>query len=194
MLNSVHYIQYLLGLAPALTNTTEAERACLRRHALGKRRLVEIGVWHGVNTRAFREAMSADGVLLAVDPFRRSWFGIRGYGWARRIAHHEVSQCCNGRVLWIERPGAEAPVQDELKSYLPVDFIFIDGNHSYEGLRGDWLAWKNHVAAGGVVALHDSRGRNNCGSERFTRDVIRLDPGFEWLEEVDSLTVLRRRT
>ena len=97
MLNSLHFIRYLLGLAPALTQTTDAERACLRRHAQGKRRLAEIGVFHGVNTRAFREAMAPDGVLLAVDPFPRRFFGIRGYGWARRIAHREVARGGNGR-------------------------------------------------------------------------------------------------
>ena len=192
-LNSIHYVQYRLGLAAASTQTSEAERACLRRHAAGKRRLVEIGVWHGVNTRAFREAMSPEGVIIAVDPFHRCFFGVRGFGWARRIAHREVEKTKNGRVLWIERLGQEASSLGEVQPFLPVDFIFIDGDHSYEGLRGDWLAWKERVAAGGIVALHDSRGRNGCGSERFTQDVILKDSGFEQVDEIDSLTVLRRK-
>ena len=192
-LNSIHYLQYRLGLASASTQTSDAERACLRRHATGKKRLVEIGVWHGVNTKAFREAMSPEGVILAVDPFRRCFFGIRGFGWARRIAHREVEKTRNGRVLWIERLGKEVPALAEVQPFLPVDFIFIDGDHSYEGLRDDWQAWKDHVAAGGIVALHDSRGRNGCGSERFTQDVILKDPGFARTEEIDSLTVLRRK-
>lgn len=192
-LNSIHYLRYRLGLASASTQTSGAERACLRRHATGKKRLAEIGVWHGVNTRSFREVMSPDGVMIAVDPFHRRFFGIRGFGWARRIAHREVAKANNGRVLWIERLGKDVPSLDEVKPLLPVDFIFIDGDHSYEGLRDDWQAWKGHVAAGGIVALHDSRCRNECGSERFTRDVILRDPGFERTEEIDSLTILRRK-
>ena len=191
--NSIHYVRYRLGLASASTQTSEAERACLRRHAAGKKRLVEIGVWHGVNTKAFREAMSPEGVMLAVDPFRRCFFGIRGFGWARRIAHREVEKTSNGRVVWIERLGREAPSLAEVQPFLPVDFLFIDGDHSYEGLRADWQAWKNHVAAGGIVALHDSRCRNGCGAERFTRDVILEDAGFEPVDAIDSLTVLRRK-
>ena len=191
--NSIHYVRYRLGMASASTQTSEAERACLRRHAAGKKRLVEIGVWHGVNTKAFREAMSPEGVMLAVDPFRRCLLGIRGFGWARRIAHREVEKTSNGRVVWIERLGREAPSLAEVQPFLPVDFLFIDGDHSYEGLRADWQAWKNHVAAGGIVALHDSRGRNGCGSERFTRDVILEDAGFEPVDAIDSLTVLRRK-
>ena len=191
--NSIHYVRYRLGMASASTQTSEAERACLRRHAAGKKRLVEIGVWHGVNTKAFREAMSPEGVMLAVDPFRRCLLGIRGFGWARRIAHREVEKTSNGRVVWIERLGREAPSLAEVQPFLPVDFLFIDGDHSYEGLRADWQAWKNHVAADGIVALHDSRCRNGCGSERFTRDVILEDAGFEPVDAIDSLTVLRRK-
>ena len=191
--NSIHYVRYRLGLASASTQTSEAEQACLRRHATGKGRLVEIGVWHGVNTRAFRAAMSPEGVVIAIDPFCRFFFGIRGFGWARRIAHREVEKTGNGRVVWVERLGQEAPALAEVQPFLPVDFIFIDGDHSYEGLRGDWLAWKDHIAAGGIVALHDSRCRNGCGSEKFTQDAILRDPGFDRVDEIDSLTVLRRK-
>ena len=193
MLNSLHYLNYRLGRASALTQTTEAERAGLRRHAQGRKRLAEIGVFHGVNTRAFREAMAADGVLLAVDPFPRRFFGIRGYGWARRIAHREVACSGNGRVVWLECRGEEAPSLPAAQPFLPVAFIFIDGDHSYEGLQGDWRAWKDRVAPGGIVALHDSRQRDGCGSERFTQDVILADPDFVRVDEIDSLTVLRRK-
>lgn len=194
MLNSLHYLRYRLGRAPALTQTTEAERAGLRRHAAGKRRLAEIGVYHGANTRAFRETMASDGVLLAVDPFPRRFFGIRGYGWARRIAHREVARSGNGRVVWLECRGEEAPSLPAAQPFLPVDFVFIDGDHSCAGLRGDWLAWKDRVAPGGIVALHDSRQRGGCGSERFTQDVILADPDFDRVDEIDSLTVLRRKS
>ena len=47
----------------------------------------------------------------------------------------------------------------------------------------------------GVVALHDSRstpGNADLDSVRFTTDVVRQDPRFEVIDEVDSLTVLRR--
>ncbi len=193
MLNSVHFLKYKLRLAPALTQTTEKERAILRTHASGRRRLAEIGVYHGVNTRVFREVMNPDGVLIAVDPFERSLFGIRGYGWARRIAHAEVGSTPNGRVLWVECFGKDAPARPDVRAMLPVDFIFIDGDHSYDGLRSDWLAWRDHVSSGGIVALHDSNNRNMCGSERFTKEVILHDDGYETLQVVDSLTVLRRK-
>jgi len=37
----------------------------------------------------------------------------------------------------------------------PVDMVFVDGDHSYEGCRGDIEAWTPHVRVGGVIAIHD---------------------------------------
>ena len=89
-MNSAHYLLYLLGRRDPITQATVAERACLRRHATSRTRLAELGVFDGVNTRAFREVMAPDARCLAVDPFPRTMLGLRGYGWARRIAHREV--------------------------------------------------------------------------------------------------------
>jgi len=36
-----------------------------------------------------------------------------------------------------------------------LDFVYIDGDHSYEGCRRDILAWAPKVRVGGVLAGHD---------------------------------------
>ena len=38
----------------------------------------------------------------------------------------------------------------------PVDFAFIDGEHSYGGLSGDRQAWGPLIAPRGIVGLHAS--------------------------------------
>lgn len=38
---------------------------------------------------------------------------------------------------------------------LPINMIFIDGDHSYEAVRKDIKGWMPHVVKGGVVAFHD---------------------------------------
>jgi predicted O-methyltransferase YrrM len=191
--NARHYLAYLNGKQAAVTQTTEAERQALIRHASGKSKLVEIGVFEGVNSRSFRSGMHPVGILIAVDPYPRSFFGIRGFGWARRIAHREVGKASAGQVLWIECRGCDAADDVRVKPHLPVDFVFIDGDHSWEGIAGDWAAWKDQIAPGGIVALHDSRNRGNNGSERFTNEVILHDRSYELVEVVDSLTVLKRQ-
>jgi hypothetical protein len=79
---------------------------------------------------------------------------------------------------------------------MPLDFLFVDGDHSWAGLEGDWRDWTPHVVPGGVVALHDSRpmpDRDVLGSVRFTTEIVLNHPGFAVVDTVDSLTVLERR-
>ena len=187
---AVHYVKWLLNLAAAETQTTESERACLASHARGRTRLVEIGVWHGVTTARLRAAMDPAGELSAVDPYP---VGRLGFSMQRRIARREVGRVRGGRVRWIRTTGASAAL-----GHGPVDFVFIDGDHSAEGLLGDWHAWSGLVDAGGIIALHDSRSTaerriDDAGSVRVTNDVILRDPRFDLVEAVDSLTVVRRR-
>jgi predicted O-methyltransferase YrrM len=37
----------------------------------------------------------------------------------------------------------------------PVDFLFIDGDHSFEGVKADFDTYSPLVRPGGVIALHD---------------------------------------
>lgn len=36
-----------------------------------------------------------------------------------------------------------------------LDFLFIDGDHSYEGVKLDWEDYKGFVRQGGLIAFHD---------------------------------------
>lgn len=37
----------------------------------------------------------------------------------------------------------------------PVDFMFIDGDHSYDGVRADFYNYASLVKSGGYIAFHD---------------------------------------
>jgi predicted O-methyltransferase YrrM len=188
---ALHYLGWLVGLARAETQTTERERHCLARYAQGRRRLVEIGVWHGVTTVCLRDAMDPSGEISAVDPYPP---GRLGFSVQERIARREVDRVQRGRVRWINTTGAQAAV-----GHGKVEFIFIDGDHTEAGLLADWHAWSGLVEPGGIVALHDShstpeRPIDDAGSVKVTNEVILRDPRFQFVDLVDSLTVVRRRT
>jgi predicted O-methyltransferase YrrM len=191
-----HFLLWLAGARRAETQTTDRERAALSAQAAGRATLVEIGVWHGVTTAVLRTAMAPTGVLWAVDPFPP---GQLGFSLQRPIALSEVRRVPNGRVRWIRTTGVEAAAVFRQEGSPPVDLIFIDGDHSYDGLVSDWRAWSPLVARGGVVCLHDSRSTpdrpiDDAGSVRATSEVVRTDPAFEVVDEIDSLTVVRKRT
>jgi predicted O-methyltransferase YrrM len=185
----------MIGLAEPQTQTTPEERDCLACYAAGKRRLAEIGVYQAVTTCRLRQAMAPDGVLLAVDPFPPSRLG---FSYDRWIAWGEVRRIRNGSVRWLRMTGRQAAHDQALHKLGGVDFIFIDGDHSYNGIREDWEGWSPRVVPGGIIALHDSRSYeghdiDSAGSVKFTRDVIVNDPRFKVVETVHSLTALERR-
>jgi predicted O-methyltransferase YrrM len=129
-------------------------------------------------------------VLSAVDPFP---VGRLGFSVQQHIAHHEVGSIANGHINWVRTTGAAAA-----RDHQPVDFVFIDGDHSELGLLADWRAWSPLVETGGIVALHDSRSTperpiDDAGSVKVTNEVILHDARFDVVDTVDSLTVLRRR-
>jgi predicted O-methyltransferase YrrM len=192
----VHFVLWQLGFAASETQTTDVERDCLARHAAGKKMLAEVGVFHGVTTRRLRGVMDSGGVLFAVDPYPKLRFGFSPY---RVIARREVSKIKSGSVQWMRMTGAEAARSLYAEQPGPrFDFVFVDGDHSWEGIKGDWEGWSKLIAPGGIIAFHDSRSTparqiDDAGSAQFTRQVIALDPDFETVDAVDSLTVLRRR-
>lgn len=50
-----------------------------------------------------------------------------------------------------------------------VDLIFIDGDHSYEGVRRDFDDWFPLVKKGGIIFLHDSRLLPGSSKDEFNR-------------------------
>jgi predicted O-methyltransferase YrrM len=177
-------------LDQADTQTTEGERSCLAEIAHGKRRAVEIGVYEGVSTRIIADAMDSLGVLYAVDPFLGGRLGVC---WNELIARKEISKA-RGRIELVRAFSHEA-VREIGGCF---DLVFIDGDHSDEGILRDWNDWSPRIEQGGIAALHDTRpsphnpGVETLGSYRYFESDIRHDPRFRLKRQVDTLSILER--
>jgi predicted O-methyltransferase YrrM len=188
----IHALGCLIGLEKPDTQTTEAERDCLATYAAGRHRLVEIGVYEGVSTNVLASAMSPTGVLYAVDPFIPGRLGIC---WSELVARKMALRTRRDIVFvkLLSRNAAGAIDGD-------FDMIFIDADHSFDGMRQDWNDWSSRVGPSGIIALHDTRvPKHNpevatFGSYKFFNQHIRDDPRFALVEQVDSLSVLKRHT
>jgi len=54
-------------------------------------------------------------------------------------------------TTFIEKPSNEAVKEWKL----PIDVLFIDGDHSYEGAKDDWDNFYPFVKSGGWILFHD---------------------------------------
>ncbi len=63
------------------------------------------------------------------------------------------------------------------------DFAFIDGDHTYEGVRADWLMWSPLVRSGGLVAFHDTWPNGDVvepGVVAWVDELRHHLPSIEW--------------
>lgn len=76
-------------------------------------------------------------------------------------------------------------VEDALDG-APLEFLFIDGDHTYEGVKEDFERYSPLVADGGIVAFHDiveHRHDPDCEVDRFWRE-LRDEGAYETREIV----------
>lgn len=178
-----------LRLRPPLTEHTEAEGHLLQRFASGARCAVELGVAEGSSAWEVRQVIDPGGTLHLVDPHT----GRFGLSFAGRIARRIVGGLDRGRVVWRRQLSHEAAEswRDE------IDFLFIDGDHSYEGVSRDWREWTPHMKVGGHVVLHDARlvdgwTTPDTGPLRLVAE-LEDDPAWKEVATADSAVVLERK-
>lgn len=67
----------------------------------------------------------------------------------------------------------------------PVDFLFIDGDHTYDGVKADWEMYSPLVRPGGLVALHDIAVHPvelGCDVDVFWKELTDALPDGSWWE------------
>lgn len=77
----------------------------------------------------------------------------------------------------------------------PIDLLFIDGDHSYEGCKRDIEAWFTHMKPHGVILFHDadetSPGVIWAISEFFTKNVKKIQ-SLQFFKRTDKNTSMAR--
>ena len=82
----------------------------------------------------------------------------------------------------------------------PLDFIFIDGDHSFEGVLEDYFDWSGMLKVGGVIAFHDYYkiddfkrcNPESYGPARVVDEYVRSNPGWETKKVVDDLFIAEK--
>lgn len=189
-----HPIFQVLGYRKVIADHSYSEEKLLQKWTKDCQTLVEIGVAEGASARALREAITSTSTLYLIDPYIPGRIPVINF--TKMVAHRHVNRCQNATVFWLEKFSYDA-IKDWEN---PIDFLFIDGDHSYEGCMQDWQDWSPFVAPRGIVVFHDARLFENgwtqpgWGSVRVVNELFRETTSDQWqiVDEVDSLVVVQK--
>jgi len=84
----------------------------------------------------------------------------------------------NGQRLWLVRADSHLPgTKQQVERILAgnrLDYLFIDGDHTYEGVKRDFQMYSSLVRSGGIIALHDiakHQRNDDCQVDNFWNEV-----------------------
>ena len=114
----------------------------------------EIGVWEGRNLAYMLHNAPEIATMYAVDPWQGylDWSGDvpqEVLNWIKPLAMARISYFPN-RVQVVEKIS-----KDALPEIPELDFIFIDGDHSFETVMEDLQMYYPRVKTGGIFSGHD---------------------------------------
>lgn len=149
--------------------------------------IAEIGRFKGGSTLLLASAMPPDGELWSYDLHVKLPGAVHGPDLDRDLT------AALGRYGLAER--VHLVVGDSRASQpppRPCDLVFVDGDHSYEGTRADYDAWRDRIAPGGHLVFHDYAGATP--HEGVVRAVAEVDVAeFERRTGAGSLAHFVRR-
>jgi cephalosporin hydroxylase len=113
--------------------------------------ILEIGVRYG-GSSALWHSLST-GLVIGVD-----WTEKDSLGEVETKKLAEQMQTSYHRYRFICGDSHKADTKLQVEQILLgelVDFLFLDGDHSYEGLKQDWELYRSLVSPNGCIAFHD---------------------------------------
>lgn len=156
--------------------------------------IVEIGSFQGLSTIALAKGSATDVRVYAIDPhdpytdvsdtnakFSQKYDYTDMGMFAANIVQHRVAH----KVFPIALPSFAINWEE---TDVRIGLLFIDGDHDYYGVYGDFETFSIHLCTGGYLLFHDSAwdGPKKVMQE-LNKDI------FELVEIVDSLSIYRKK-
>jgi len=117
--------------------------------------LLEIGTYRGGTLFVFSQVAEKDATIISVDySMTILGFVYRAGQWPlfRKFIRKGQS------LLLLRKDSHQAETLTGIERFLQghkLDFLFIDGDHTYQGVRKDFEMYSPLVRSGGLVAFHD---------------------------------------
>lgn len=131
---------------------------------------VEVGTYYGRSTYCAAQFLNEDVKMFAVDITDPGDYpGLK----SRKQFWEDTG--LNKRVTYINMPSVAAAEDWEGFIAWPgtkIDMMFIDADHSYEGVKSDVDAWFSYLKSGGYIYFHDADA-TSPGVEKLVRQLNR---------------------
>jgi len=139
---------------PALQNTNEILPLLELVESENARAVVEIGSAQGGTLFMLARAAAADAIVVSIDLPWGEWGS--GYPVSRTPLYRSFAR--RQQRVELRADSHDPRTLERLRRVLrgrPIDVLFIDGDHTYEGVKRDFVMYTPLVRSGGIVALHD---------------------------------------
>jgi cephalosporin hydroxylase len=136
--------------------------------------IVEIGTYKGGTFYIWCRVSSQAKMCVSIDLPGGDYGG--GYSKRRLKLYHEFLHDRNDVKLQFIRNNSHNPdtlkqLQTALAGRL-INFLYIDGDHTYAGVKRDYEMYRLLVAPGGIIAFHDIVTKTkNCGVYQFWHEI-----------------------
>jgi predicted O-methyltransferase YrrM len=151
--------------------------------------VLEIGTSNGGTLFLLSRVAKEDACVISIDlPF-----GAYGGGYPAWKRPFYKSFAQQDQTIRLIRADSHEPVTREkvaaiLQTY-KIDLLFIDGDHTYEGVKKDFEMYEPLVKDGGMIVLHDivpHRQEHGCGVDRYWNEIKKKLKYQEFVENPDQ--------
>lgn len=137
------------------SHMTPRERLMVMQTALGlpqRSVTLEIGSYLGASTAFLAVAATQrDGTVHAIDTWMNQAMGHEG----ERDTWHEFKRFTEPFEHYIVPHRGTSAEVFRREGAIPCDLLFIDGDHSYDGVALDLRTWLPSLKPGGTLMMHD---------------------------------------
>jgi predicted O-methyltransferase YrrM len=145
------YVDFALQRFETIQKREEIISFLQRVQAESPKRICEIGTYNGGTNFVFYHALHSVNMMIGIDLYVQNRFLLRFFSQHRKKLYFINGASCNPTTL-----GKVESLLDGHK----IDLLFIDGDHSYDGVSEDFVKYRSYVRRGGLIAFHDINPSN----------------------------------
>lgn len=149
--------------------------------------VIEIGTAGGGTLFSFCHVAAEDATIISID-FPDVRFGGGYPMWKTPL--YKAFRLPKQKLHLLRADSHNQETLDKVMNILgdrEVDFLFIDGDHAYEGVKKDFEMFSPLVKKDGVIALHDivvHPAETGCGVSKFWNEI--KQGKYKWVEIINE--------